>query len=132
MFWEFMRVKSRVRQSTLKVRRLKQKLGGVVYKKVLKKTLVIDDETYVPADHLDVPGRKFYHATNPKELNYNEKVKPKAKYVTKYLVWNAMDENGNLSEPFISESTINGEVYLQQCIKKRLMPFIRENNLSNV
>lgn len=56
-----------------------------VYKKSLEKVMVIDDETYVPWDPQDVPGRKFFHAQDPKEVPYNEKVKPKPKFFKKCL-----------------------------------------------
>jgi len=97
-----------------------------VYQKSLQKTLIIDDETYVPWDPQDVPGRKFFHAKDPTLTSYADKVKPKAKFFKKILVWQAMDENGNISQPFISEGTINSDVYLKECVKARLLPFIDE------
>lgn len=95
-----------------------------VYKKQLSKILIIDDETYLHWDPKDVPGRKFFSAVDPKEVPYSEKVKPQAKFPKKILIWQAIDENGNVSEPFISEGTINSEVYLKECIQARLLPFI--------
>ena len=95
-----------------------------VYKKTLQKILIIDDETYLPWDPQDVPGKKFFHATDPNEVTYSEKVQPKAKFFKKTLIWQAMDENGNISEPFVSEGTISAEVYLKECIQARLLPFI--------
>jgi len=99
-----------------------------VYKKTLSQILVIDDETYVPCDPDDVPGRSFYHATDPKAVPYSERIKPKAKFLKKYLVWQALDANGNVSEPFVSQGTINSQVYRDECLKKRLLPFIDKHH----
>ena len=55
---------------------------------------------------------------------FSEKVQPKAKFFNKSLIWQAMDENGNVSEPFVSEGTISAEVYLKECIQAQLIPFI--------
>ncbi|OXA40221.1 hypothetical protein Fcan01_24870 [Folsomia candida] len=64
-----------------------------IYKKSLSKVLVIDDETYVTIDPDDIPGRKFFHATSPEDVKYEDKVQPKAKFPKKILIWQAMDEN---------------------------------------
>lgn len=96
--------------------------------KARRKILIIDDETYVPADPEDVPGRKFYHCLDPIKVKFEDKVKPKTKFFKKYLVWQALDENGNISEPYITMGTINSDTYLKECIKKRLIPFIKRYN----
>lgn len=102
-----------------------------IYKKSLNKVLVIDDETYVHLDPSDVPGRKFYHATNPKDVKYEDKIKPKAKFPKKILVWQAMDENGRVSRPYFAEGTINAKIYLKDCLKARLLPFLSEHHEIN-
>ena len=86
--------------------------------------LLIDDETYLPWNPQDVPGKKFFHAKDPKEVIYSEEVQPKAKFFKKSLIWQAMDENGNVLEPFVSEGTISAKVYLKECIQARSLPFI--------
>lgn len=102
-----------------------------VLDKSRQKVLIIDDETYVPFDPQEVPGRKFYHSSNPKEVSYDEKTKKKSKFFKKYLVWQAMDRFGNVSEPYITTGTINAEIYLNECLKKRLIPFIRKHHSTN-
>ncbi len=42
------------------------------------------------------------------------------------LVWQAIDQFGNTSEPYISEGTMNGKIYLEECLKKRLIPFLEQ------
>jgi hypothetical protein len=39
----------------------------------------------------------------------------------------AIDSNGLFSKPFIFEGTMNADLYLNECLKKRLMPFIQKN-----
>lgn len=80
-----------------------------LYRKVIpsgeNKVLIIDDETYVPIDPEDIPGTKYYHCKDPKEIPRQNKIKPKSKFFKKFLVWQALDENGNVSNPFISDKT---------------------------
>jgi hypothetical protein len=51
------------------------------------------------------------------------------KYEPKILVWLAISSKG-ISEPYIHESknTIGGDVYLNQCIKSKLIPFIDKHH----
>jgi transposase len=94
-----------------------------IYNKMKKKILVLDDETYVTDDPSQLPGRKFSHAMDHSQLEYNEKFKGVTKFPKKYLIWHAMDQLGNISEPYISEGTMTSTVYLEECVKKRLIPF---------
>lgn len=99
-----------------------------VYNSQLRKVLVIDDETYVPADPNDVPGKQYFHSTSRNDVTYDQKIVPKAKFFSKYLVWQAIDEFGNVSEPYISSASMNAKVYLNECIIKRLIPFIDKHH----
>lgn len=95
-----------------------------IYKKAASKILVIDYETYCAVEPSEVPGRKFYHASDPREVKYENKILPRAKFSKKYMIWLAIDQNGEISSPFITDKTMTGDLYLKECIKKRLMPFI--------
>lgn len=99
-----------------------------VYAKTLKKILIIDDETYVPVDPSDVPGKQYFHSTTRDAVDYKQRVLPKAKFFNKYLVWQAIDQNGNISEPYICTGSMNSKVYLKECIIKRLIPFINKHH----
>lgn len=99
-----------------------------VYKKTLEKILIIDDESYSPFDTFDVPGNKFYHSTGPGEVGYDHQFKPVTKFLKRHMVWLATDENGEISEPFYAEGTVNSEVYLNECIKIRLIHFIHKHH----
>ncbi len=93
-----------------------------------RKVLIMDDETYCPADPKDVPGRKYYSFTNEAAISDEIRFNGKDKFCKKYLIWQAMDEFGNVSDPYISTGTMNAKAYLEKCIKKRLVPFIRKHH----
>jgi len=90
-----------------------------------EKTLVMDDETYIPEDPQQVRGEEYYHCSCKQEIDPALVVKHKEKYPRQYLVWQAIGADGNRSEPYVSiGQTMNAAVYLQHCIKERLLPFI--------
>ena len=85
----------------------------------------MDDKTYVPADPDQVPCKEFYSSIPGVELDKSQTVKAVVKFGKKYLVWQAISANGLVSNPYIQEGTMNSEIYERECIKKRLIPFIR-------
>ena len=60
----------------------------------------------------------------PNEIKYS----PIKKFEDKVLVWIAISPCGQ-SAPYICQSglAINQNIYWNECIRKRLIPFIREN-----
>lgn len=121
--------KKRIAPKYVKDQESRAKSGCLhVYKNQLSKVLLMDDETYVPWDPQDVPGTKYFHAADPKSVSYSHKVKPKAKFAKKILVWQALDEHGNVSDAYISEGTMNKDIYLEECIYARLLPFIDQHH----
>lgn len=93
-----------------------------------EKIVVMDDETYVFQDPSEIPGKQFYNEKPGRPVPHTDKFKRKTKFAKKFLVWQAIDQHGNVSAPFISQGTINGDVYLNECLKKRLLPFIAKNH----
>ena len=79
--------------------------------------LIIDDETYVPQDPQQIPGTQYYHCEEKSDVPFNNRFKTKQKFFKKFLIWSAIDECGNVCEPFISTGTMNGEIYLKECWK---------------
>jgi hypothetical protein len=97
-----------------------------------EKVIIMDDESYVFADPSEAPGKKYYHAKQRGKVPIAHKFKPKTKFSTKYLVWQAIDEQGHVSEPYISTGTINGRLY-KKILKDYLLPFIEKyHNKSDV
>ena len=50
----------------------------------------------------------------------------------KFLTWQAIYGCGEISASFITSGTINGAIYTKECLKKRLLPFIRKHKGSTL
>lgn len=130
--------KKQVAPKYIKNQRKRAKTGcRKIYRKILPsgedKILVIDDETYVYSDPTQINGSEYYHCANKCEVDSSIKVKQKTKFPKKYLVWQAMDEYGNVSKSFITEGNMNKEIYLEECLKKRLLPFLsKHHDINNI
>jgi hypothetical protein len=92
------------------------------------KILLIDDETHAVEDPKLIPGKEFYHCRGKSEVAIEDKIQLSEKYPHKYLIWQCLDENGNVSKPYVYKGTINGQIYLKECLKKRLMPFVKKHD----
>jgi hypothetical protein len=90
--------------------------------------IIMDDETYFPSDPSEVHGIEYYHTSDKSLIDKHLTVKGVEKYPHRFLVWQAISSNGQRSQPFITTGqAINGALYLQQCIKQRLLPFIDQH-----
>ncbi|KAF2901664.1 hypothetical protein ILUMI_04520 [Ignelater luminosus] len=85
-----------------------------IYKKTLRMTLVIDDKTYVVLEPKGQPGRKYVHLKNHDELPFQLKFNRITKFLKKYLVWQAIDENGKVSEPYVTNKSLTADIYLKE------------------
>lgn len=104
-----------------------------IYEKLLKQTppklIVMDDETYCTVDPESINGIKFYSCKDKNKIPDKYKFKAKEKFPKKYLIWLAIDEHGAVSKPLIISKTLNSQLYLKDCVKKRLMPFIKNKQV---
>lgn len=107
-----------------------KKRSRLLYDNILTKhngCLLIDDETYVKLDLKQHPGQKFYVAT------IRGRVLPKWKYICldkfakKALIWQGICSCGRKTRPFITTSTMKSENYINECLIKRVLPFIRQH-----
>lgn len=94
--------------------------------KIRSKVVIIDDETYVPLDPANVPGRHFFHSSDPSEVKYEDKIRKKDNFFKKHCVWQCISSSGHVSDPVILEGNINQDVYLKNCIKEGLEKFINK------
>lgn len=89
---------------------------------------IVDDESYFTLSHSSINGNDHYYTDDiqacPNEVKYNTKWK----FEPKVMIYIAISPKG-LSKPYIKPSglAVNQKVYLDECIKKRLMPFIKEH-----
>lgn len=88
------------------------------------KFFVIDDETYCPVDPSQISGSEYYNVVDDCDISNDAKTKRKSKFHPNYLIWQAISQDGQVSEPYITKGTMNKTIYLEECIKKRLEPFI--------
>ena len=75
-----------------------------------------------------MPQNSGFYTDNARSCPKNVKYKGKNKFPKKILVWIAISEHG-LSEPLIRFSTscsINQYIYKDECLVKRLLPFIKK------
>ena len=87
--------------------------------------VIMDDETYVKADFKQIRGREFYSATKRGDVAEKFKNKKLDKYPKKFLVWQAICQCGLKCTPFVATGTINQDIYVKECLQKRLLPLIR-------
>lgn len=98
----------------------------IVYRMANDKWFIMDDETYVMCDPKDTGVPKSYHYRDKNEVPDCVRFKTKTKFPKRFLVWQAIDEFGNVSKPYVKVGTMKGEEYREECLKKILLPFIRK------
>ena len=123
-------VKSYVKEKApkyIKDQEIRAKRGArAIYNEMLRgKIIVMDDETYVHFDPSEVPGKKFYKCLKKDTVPDKFRFDSKTKFPKKYLVWQAIDSEGNVSEPFIGQGTITANVCIK-ILKNYLIPFIEK------
>ena len=88
----------------------------------------MDDETYVLEDFKQLPGMCFYTGMQQNGVEEHFRTKKNTKLHKKYLIWQATCSCGRASQSFITAGTVNKEIYREECLKKRLFPFLRIND----
>ena len=102
-----------------------------LYRKSVTKVLVIDDETYVPCDPRQACVQKFFNFKNKDQVPHDVRYKPIEKFPKKYLVWQAMDDRGHVSKPYVKIGTMKAKEYLSECIEKILLPFLQKYKIKS-
>lgn len=121
------KVPDRAPEKLLVIKKRSRKL----YDEYLTKTdscLILDDETYVKANYQQLPGQEYYCATERGKVAEQFKTRKVTKYPKKFLVWQAICTCGKRSKAFITTGTINSEIYIKECLQKRLLPFLRSHS----
>jgi transposase len=95
--------------------------------------IIEDDESYFTLDGSNHYGHDHYFSHPLLETPENVKFIYKRKFQPKVLVWIAISPYG-LSQPYIVPTkgfAINAKIYINECIKKRLMKFINKFHSDN-
>ena len=98
-----------------------------------KKIVVMDDETYVPIDPKNSNFKKYYNFNDLNEVPDDVRFVGEEKFPKQYLVWQAIDQFGNVSKPYVKRGSMKADEYLRECLVKRLLPFLKsKHQLSDV
>ena len=91
--------------------------------------IIMDDETYIDVNSHDFAGNNHYFTSGHDSVPEDVQFKMKKKFPDKLLLWLAISRKGHSHPYFHSRSlgAINQQYYQNECIKKRLIPFIRDN-----
>jgi hypothetical protein len=101
-----------------------------LYRHCRQYDFVIDDEKYFTLSHTS--NDSFFSSPNKSKTPENVSHKYKSKFEPKLMFWIAISANG-LSKPYFRKSglAVNQSTYLNDCIKRRLIPFIKEKHSDN-
>jgi hypothetical protein len=88
----------------------------------------MDDETYVKCDFKQVPGQKFYVSTIRGNVSNKYKHSFVHKYAKKLMVWQAICSGGQKTKTFVTSSTMTSELYMKECLEKRVLPFVLQHH----
>ena len=92
--------------------------------------IIQDDESYFPMKMDTIPGNAGFYgdgdtgsSSAPDEIRFSGKFK----FPTRLMMWVAIFSRG-VSEPYFcpTKQALNGKLYLEECIEKRLKPFLDE------
>jgi hypothetical protein len=103
-----------------------------LYRNLQGKAVVMDDESYFTLSHGTINGNNKFYSSNVAKTPARVKCRRVAKYEKKLLVWLCFSDKG-MAEPYFVPSglAVNQHIYLEECIKKRLIPFIEEHHLDD-
>ena len=117
---------------TPKQQRRAEKLSGKLANNLYRSSVevIMDDEKYFTFSGHNQPANAGYYSNDKSKCPDNVRFAGKEKFPTKVLVWIAISARG-LSKPLIRSSkseAINSDIYIKECLEKRLLPFIREHH----
>lgn len=126
-----LRIPDRCEKQLLTARRRSRKL---YYEKLVKMQgcLIMDEETYVKSDFKQMPGNQYYSSVIRGDVPNKFKVIKMGKYTNKYLIWQAICTCGRKSAIYIARETINSDIYIKECLEKKLLLFIRSHSTTTL
>jgi len=121
------RKKKKIPKRTENQKAKAQTLCGRLYRKSENKSFILDDESYFTLAHSTISGNNIFYSSDVSKTPANVKYRTVAKFEPKLLVWICFSEKG-ISTPLIRPSglAVNQEIYKNDCIKNKLIPFIKK------
>ena len=110
-----------------------QKACGQLYQKISNRCFVIiDDEKYFSLSNSNMPGNVYYYTSDKSAAPSDIKYKKRSKYEPKIMIWLVVSSK-DVCEPYIHRSNgfINANVYLNQCVKSKLILFIKKHHAND-
>jgi hypothetical protein len=103
-----------------------------LYRKYRKFDFILDDEKYFTLSNTTIAGNRNFYTSKISECPPEVSHAGKRKFEKKVLLWVAISPKG-ISKSVIKSSklAINQKIYKNQCLKKCLLPFIREKHKDN-
>ena len=106
---------------------------GKLYRMILNDCdIILDDEKYFDFSGDNVQCNQRFYITDPSTTPSDIKYKKKKKFAPKLLIWMAMSSKG-VSNVYVhkSKQAITTDIYLNECINKKLLPFIEKHYKRN-
>jgi transposase len=113
-------------EQRLRSTKLSGKLANNLYRTAC--SVVMDDEKYFTYAGDNMPGNAGYYTADKSTCPDEVRFAGKEKFPKKLLMWIAISDRG-LSEPLFRPSksvAINSAIYIDECLEKRLLPFIHK------
>lgn len=113
------------KKSAKKSRNLSRKLHKKL--RVKKQVIIMDDEKYFTFSSTHNSG---YYTIDKNSCPESVRFLGHEKFPGKVLMWIAISERG-MSQPYFAPSksfSVNKNVYINECLEKRLLPFIRNKH----
>ena len=87
----------------------------------------MDDEHNIHLDDTKTTSTMYYNSSDRNATPAIKQVLPVRKFGPKLMIWQALSMRGR-SQLFVVPScmNVNKELYLKECFKKRLVPFINK------
>ena len=106
---------------------------GKLYRMILNGCdIILDDEKYFGLSGDNVQCNQRFYTTDPSTTPSDIKYKKKKKFAPKLLIWMAISSKG-VSNVYVhkSKQAITTDIYLNECINKRLLLFIEKHYKRN-
>jgi hypothetical protein len=89
----------------------------------------MDDELYCKADSQQLPCQAYYTQLVGKTISTKYKKIKLDEFAKIYMVWQAICGCGLRSTSFVTSKIMNQDVYIKECLQKRLQLFARKHRV---
>ncbi len=92
----------------------------------------MDDESYFTLSNSTLAGNESFYTDDIENVPENVRYKKQAKFEKKVMVWEAISPKGMTDAYYVPAGlAINQHVYREECLRKRLLTFIKTKHSAN-